>query len=46
MPLRRAAAEAQAQYAVVDLRYGSAPGLRAIGTIVARRGDWALLRLS
>ena len=43
---RRAAAEAQAQYAVVDLRYGSAPGLRAIGTIVARRGDWALLRLS
>ena len=41
----RAAREAQAHYAVVDLEYGSAPGLRAIGTVVARRGDWAVLRM-
>ena len=42
---RRVAAYAQAAYAVINLQHNAAPGLRAISTVVARQGDWALLRL-
>ncbi len=41
----RAAHDADAGYAVLQVRLDAAPGLRKIGTMVARRGDWALLRL-
>ncbi len=42
---RRAARAAGAGYAVVDFGRDSAFGLKAIGSVVARQGNWALLRL-
>ena len=42
---RRVAADIQAAYAVINLLHDTAPGLRAIGTVVARQGNWALLRV-
>jgi hypothetical protein len=42
---RRAAKLAGADFAILNLRQDHSPGLRAIGTVVMRRGDWQLLRL-
>jgi len=42
---RRVARNAGAQYAVIDLTHQSAPGLKAISSVVLRQGDWALLKL-
>jgi hypothetical protein len=42
---RGVARDAGAGYAVVDLEHNTAPGLRAIGSVVMRQGPWALLRL-
>ena len=40
-----AAHDADAEYAVLQVGRDAAPGLRKIGIVVVRRGDWALLRL-
>jgi hypothetical protein len=42
---RRVARNAGAQFAVIDLTHQSAPGLKAISSVVLRQGDWALLKL-
>ena len=42
---RRVARDTGAGYAVIDLEHNTAPGLRAIGSVVMRQGAWALLRL-
>ena len=42
---RRVATDADAAFALINLRHDTAPGLRSIGSVIARQGDWALLRL-